>query len=81
MFFNGHKQKDIKEYWEIFLHEIKLFLLYFVEFSKNSAIVSKEYLNDCVIRESEKRPINLIIHNESIFLANDNSKKVWILNG
>lgn len=80
MFFNGHKQKDIKEYREIFLHEIKLFLPYFVKFSENSAIVSKEYLNDCVIGESKKRPINLIIHNESIFFANDRCKKVWILN-
>lgn len=81
MFFYGHEREDIKEYQETFLYEMKLLLPYFVEFSEDGTIVSKEYPSDCTIGILEKRPIIMITHDESIFSANDRRKKVWILNG
>ena len=80
MFFDGHEQEDIKEYRETFLHEMKLFLLYFIEFFEDGTIVSKEYPSDCAMRRPKKRPIIMITYNESIFSINDRHKKVWILN-
>lgn len=76
MFFYGHEREDVKEYRETFLHEMKLFLPYFVEFSEDGTIVSKKYPSDCAIRKPEKRPIIMITRDESTFSANDGRKKV-----
>lgn len=41
VFFDGHKQKLVVEYREIFLNEMKSLLLYFVEFSNDKSMLSK----------------------------------------
>lgn len=50
VFFDEYKRKDVVEYQEIFLEEIKALLLYFVEFKEDGTILSKEYPDDCAIR-------------------------------
>lgn len=55
---------------------MKLLLPYFVEFSEDGTIVSKEYPSDCALGGPEKRPIIMITQDESTFFANDRRKKV-----
>lgn len=59
------------EYWEIFLNKIKLLLLYLIKFLKNSIMVSKKYLSDCIIEGLEKRLVIMISHNKNIFSVNN----------
>ena len=49
VFFDGHERKDVIEYRETFLNEMKSLLLYFVEFLEDGTMVSKEYLSDCEV--------------------------------
>ena len=76
MFFDGHERKDVVEYRETFLSEMKSLLPYFVEFSDNGSILSKVYPDDCAVRGSDQRPIIMITHDESTFSANDGRRKV-----
>lgn len=55
---------------------MNLLLPYFIQFSEDSTIVSKEYPNDCIMGRPEKRQMIMIIHNKSTFSANDRRKKV-----
>ena len=81
VFFDEHKREDVVEYREIFLEEMKSLLPYFVEFEKDGKILRKEYLNDCVVREPDRRPIIMITYYESTFSANDSWRKIWTLDG
>lgn len=69
------------EYRKTFLNKMKLLLPYFVEFSNNRSILPKIYPENCVVDGLNRRPIILIIYNESIFSVNDDQQKVWSLNG
>lgn len=80
VFFDGHEQEDVREYWETFFHEMKLLLPYFVDFSEDDTMVSKEYTSNYAVGGPEKRPIIMITHDEGTFSANNWCKKVWTLN-
>lgn len=67
------------KYWEIFLRELKALLFYFFRFKKINIILPKEYPKDCAINDIDKQPIIIITNNESIFSANNNYQKVWML--
>ena len=69
------------EYREIFLDEIKALLPYFVEFSENRSILSKDYPKDCAVSRLNKRLIIMIIYNKNTFLANDRWQKIWTQDG
>lgn len=64
------------EYKDIFLDEMSALFLYFVEFSEDGSILPKDYLEDCAISGADKRPIIIIIYNESTFLANNGHQKL-----
>ena len=61
---------------EILFKEIRLFLLYFVEFSKDNSILVKNYLNNCAIRKLDQRLIIIISYNRSKFLAYNRDQKI-----
>lgn len=71
MFFSGHKRKDVVEYRNPFLVEIKAYLLYFVKFSKDASILPKKYPNNCIVRRADRSSIIMITYNKIIFSAND----------
>ena len=81
MFFDRYEQKDVVEYRETFLSEMKSFLPYFVEFSNNGSILPKVYPDDCAVGRSDQRPIIIITNDENTFSANNGRRKVWILDG
>ena len=71
-FFDGHKRKDVMEYQETFLEEIKSLLPYFVEFEEDGKILPKEYLSHCIIGGLNRRPtIFMITYDQNTFSAND----------
>lgn len=76
MFIDWHKCKDVIEYKKIFLKKMRLLLLYFVEFSEDSSILKKNYLNNCAVEKLDRRWIIMITYNESTFLANNGCQKV-----
>lgn len=55
---------------------MKSLLPYFIEFYENNTIVSKEYLDDYIVRGPNYGLIIIIIYNESIFSTNNRRKKV-----
>ena len=59
------------EYKKSFLNEIKVIFPYFMEFSKNRLILSKEYSKNCIVSKPNKRPIIKITHGKSIFFSNN----------
>lgn len=59
------------KYRKSFLDEIKSLLLYLVEFSEDEFILPKEYLNNYVVNDLDRRLITMIIYDESTFSAND----------
>ena len=79
VFFDGHEREDVVEYWKTFLEEMKSLLSYFVQFQDDGTILPKEYPEDCAVGGPNRRPIIMITHNESTFLANDSYRKVWTL--
>lgn len=81
VFYDGHEREDIVEYRKKFLEEMKKLLPYFVEFGEDGSILPKEYPDDCAIGEPNRRPIIMITHDESTFLANDGRQRVWTLDG
>lgn len=80
IFFDGHERADVVESRKSFLDKMKSLLPYFVEFSENGLMVSKEYPNDCVVSGPDQRPIIIITNDESTFSANDGRQKVGTLN-
>lgn len=58
------------------MDKMKAFLPYFVEFNKDGLILLKVYLKNCIVGNLNKRPIIIITHNKSNFLANDGEQKV-----
>lgn len=64
------------KYKKLFLDEIKLLLLYLVEFSKNRSILLKKYPNDYIVGSANQISIIMIIYNKSIFSTNNSCQKV-----
>ena len=81
VFFDGHEQKDVVEYRETFLDEMKLLLPYFVEFSDDGSILPKTYSEDCALGGPSWRPIIMITYDKNTFSANDDQQKLWTLDG
>ena len=79
--FDGHERKDVVEYREKFLDEMKKLLPYLVEFSEDGSMISKEYPEDCAVGGPNRRPVIMITHDESTFSANDGRRRVWTLDG
>ena len=52
-FFDGHERKDVVEYRETLLNEIKSLLPYFVEFSDDGPMLPKVYSDDCAVGGSD----------------------------
>lgn len=59
------------KYQEIFLKVMKLLLLYFMRFKKDSKIFTKKYLIDYTIRKLNWQQIIIIIYNKRIFSTNN----------
>lgn len=76
MFIDRYKRENVVEYRKTFVKEIKLFLPYFVEFSKKSSILPKEYPGDCGVGRPDQRPIIMIIYYKSVFLANNRCQNI-----
>ncbi len=53
IFFYRREQKNVVEYRETFLSEMKSLLPYFVEFSDDRSILPKVYPNDCTVKGSD----------------------------
>ena len=81
VFIDGHERKDVVEYREIFLEEMKALLPYFVQFKEDGTILPKKYPDDCAVGGSDRQPIILITHDESTFSANNSCRKVWTFEG
>ena len=71
VFFYGHKHKDVIEYRETFLNEMKSLLPYLVEFFEDGTMVPKEYPDDCAVEGLDQKSIIMITYDESTFSAND----------
>lgn len=58
-------------YWSIviFLREIEAIKSYLSEFEKDGFIKSKLYSEDCVVEDSNQRPIIFITYNKNNFNA------------
>lgn len=69
VFIDGHEREDIVEYRKTFLEEMRLHLPYFVEFSEDGSILEKDCLDDCAVEGPNWRPIIMITHDKSTFLA------------
>lgn len=52
-----------------------------MEFYKDGSMEPKIYLSNCAVNGPNKRPIILITHNKSTFLANDNWHLAWLMEG
>ena len=65
------------EYWKKILKEIKAILLYFTKFKEDDIILPKDYLDNCVVKDSDWQPIIMIIHDKNIFFTNNSCWKVW----
>ena len=61
-----------------FLHRMKELKPYLVEFDSTGQILKKSYSDNCQIGGLQRRSTILIIHDESIFSANDGKKQAWI---
>lgn len=59
------------KYKKTFLNKMKSLLHYFVEFFNHSSILSKAYLDNCVVRKLDQKSIIIITNNKNIFSAND----------
>ena len=68
VFFYGHERNDMVEYRETFLSEIKSLSPYFVKFSDNGSILSKVYLENCIVGGSDQKLI--------IMITNDGCRKI-----
>ena len=51
-----------------------------MEFSEDGYILAKDYSDNCAVWGLDRRPIIIITHDESTFLANDGRWKVWSFN-
>ena len=58
---------------------MKSLLSYFVKFEEENKMLPKEYLIDYAIRSLDQQSIIIITHDESMFSANNNCQKIWIL--
>lgn len=56
----------------ILLDKIKSLFLYSVKFFKDSLIVLKEYLKNCIVNKPDQRLIIIIINNKRVFFKNNN---------
>ena len=71
VFLDGHERPDVVEYRAQFLKELEALGPYLVEFRNDSSMEEKVYSSDCAVNGPNKRPVILIIYDESTFLAND----------
>ena len=54
---------------------------YLVKFRNDGFMEKKLYFSDCIVNDSNKQPVILIIHNESTFLAHNSQHQAWLNNG
>jgi hypothetical protein len=81
VFIDGHERPDvIQSRWE-FLGQMKDLEPYLVEFNADGTIKEKEYPPDCKVFGDRRRPVIIIVHDESTFNANDGKHQAWMLDG
>ena len=78
VFLDGHERPNVVEYQAQFLKELEALDPYLVEFCNDSSMEEKVYPSDCAVSGPNKRPVILITHDESTFLANDGQYQVWL---
>ena len=76
VFVDGYKWPDMVEDCKKFLNIIKDHEPYLIKFEENRSIKTKNYPNNCVLREDVGCSIIVIIYNEYIFSSNDEIWKV-----
>lgn len=72
IFIDKQEQHDMIENYANFLKAIKDLKLYIVKFKKDRIMKLKVYPNDCIVKDSNERPIIVNTHDEYIYSA-DNS--------
>ena len=50
---------------------------YLVEFEEDGSMKTKEYPDNCAVREDKRHHVIVITYNECTFLVNDGFRKVW----
>ena len=68
------------KYRKSFVDKMKSLFLYLVEFFKDGSMLSKEYLNHCIVGNQNQRLIIIIIYNKSTFFINNSYQKIWTFN-
>lgn len=54
---------------------------YLVEFRDDGSMEEKVYPSDCAVNRPNKKPVILIIYDESTFMANDGQDQAWLKKG
>lgn len=81
VFIDGHEREDVVEDRHSFLKLMKDLSAYIVDFKADGSMEEKDYPSDCIVGGSDRRPIIVITHDESIFSANDGKRQAWIRDG
>lgn len=71
VFVDEHERSDVVEDREKFLNTIKDLELYLVEFEENKSMKTKNYLDDCTVREDVHYPVIVITYNKCTFSINN----------
>ena len=71
VFLDGHERLNVVEYQALFLKELEALCPSLVEFHDHGSMEERMYLSDYAVNSANKRPVILIIHDESIFLLDD----------
>ena len=77
VFIDGHKQPNIIEDRKKFFEKMEELKPYLVEFNEDGTIKEKNYLANCTVGDSNRRPVIVIIYNECTFSTNDGICKAW----
>jgi hypothetical protein len=81
VFYDGHERPDVVQARKEFLQELKEMEPYLVEFNPDGTMKEKDYPADCKVFGEKRRPVIIIVHDESTFHANDGRHQAWMQDG
>lgn len=81
VFIDGHEREDVIEDRQNFLKIMKDHAPYIVDFKADILMEEKTYPSDCAVNRPNQRLLIVIIHDESIFSANNGRRQAWIREG